>query len=149
MSRITCCQIYHKNRIKAREFLLNTLNKNKGNISKTGRELKYSRNTTKKILRRKISGQSLENQSRQPVFSPDKTPEEIEEKIVKERKKTNFGRKRLAGHLAKRYGIRLSSHTIRNILKRNNLSQQRRKRGKYKAVTFRAEEVFQDVIDKL
>ena len=51
--------------------------------------------------------------------SDKKTPYQIEEKVVKLKKKTNYGPLRLKEELFGVYELDLSEHTIRNIVRRN------------------------------
>ena len=132
MIKLTYQGLYQMNKIEARKTLLNTLKDNNFNISRTARILECSRNTVKKFMRRSC----LDDLSRKPRYSPRQTPEDLEELVEKERKKTNYGRIRLAKHLESEYKVRLSSHTIRNILHRRGLKKQSKKRGRFKAVTF-------------
>jgi hypothetical protein len=58
----------------------------------------------------------------------------VESLVVKQRKKTKFGRGRLAHRLQKEHGLALSPHTVRNILRRHQLSQPQQKRGRFRAM---------------
>ena len=60
---------------------------------------------------------------------PRQTSPEIAEKVVLLRKKTGYGRKRLSRLLWSEFGIKLSPHTIRHILRRYGLSKEKRKRN--------------------
>jgi transposase InsO family protein len=64
---------------------------------------------------------SLEKRSRRPLSHPQKTPQEIVDKIVSLRKQTNYGPERLQFHLQHQYGLHLAKSTIGHILKRENL----------------------------
>ncbi len=52
----------------------------------------------------------------------------MEEKVIQARKRTGYGRKRLAWHLAREEGIILSPHTLRHILSRNGFRGKRKPR---------------------
>ncbi len=69
---------------------------------------------------------SLEEHSPRPHSHPKKTPQEVVDKIISLRKKTNYGpacpaRERLQFHLQKDFGINLAKSTIGHILKRESL----------------------------
>ncbi|MDI6727377.1 MAG: helix-turn-helix domain-containing protein, partial [Thermodesulfovibrionales bacterium] len=74
--------LYHELReietSKARELVRKVLSKNNGNVSETARILGISRNT----VRRARDG-GLEDLSRRPHHSPNKTEHSLEELIVK------------------------------------------------------------------
>jgi transposase len=61
---------------------------------------------------------------------------EIEELVVKERRATNFGRLRLAYHIREKHGLELSSSTIRNILRRHKLTKPKKRRGKFRSISY-------------
>lgn len=115
----------------AREKVLETF-KNTGSIRKTARIWKASRNTIRAILKRAAAGRGLEDLSRRPKISPNKTPPYKEQMVIRAHKKTGYGAKRLRRVLLEQ-GIELSVWTIRNILKRNNLKPRRRRT--YKGLT--------------
>ncbi len=73
-----------------------------GSISATARRCETSRNVVRKWVRRfEAEGLAgLEDRSRRPRHSPNRTPEAVQERILAERDKTGKGRKRLAWELA-------------------------------------------------
>jgi putative transposase len=119
----------------ARRMLLEVYQDCGANVSRTARELCCSRNTVRKWVRRHRDNLGLQGRSRRPRNCPRQTPPDLERLVVKERKKTNFGRVRLAHRLHRRHGVTLSPHTVRNILRRHRLSQPQKKRGKFRAIT--------------
>jgi len=100
-----------------------------GNISQVALLWHTSRNVVHKWVRRFEEGdEKLKDRSRRPHSSPFKTSEDIEEKVLEARKRTGYGRKRLAWYLAREEGITLSPHTLRHILNRNGFKGKRRPR---------------------
>ncbi|MEO0109855.1 MAG: helix-turn-helix domain-containing protein, partial [candidate division WOR-3 bacterium] len=84
-------------RFNLRVKMIEEYNKGK-NISQISREYGVSRNTLRKWIKRyKEKGEEeLKELSRKPHNSPNRTPKEIQEKILELYKKTNWGRKRIA-----------------------------------------------------
>ncbi len=136
MIQLTYQELYRIIPLEARKILLKTFEEMGGNVFCTAKTLHCSRNTVKKFVRRQQMGLSLEDLSRRPRRSPHQTAKEIEELVVKERKATNFGRLRLAYHIRKEHGLKLSSFTIRNILRRHKLTRPKRRRGKFRSLSY-------------
>jgi hypothetical protein len=79
----------------ARQTLLDNLQNNKGNVEKTAREMKCSKNTIYLALS-KQKGNNLNDRAHTPKTPhPRKTKREIVDLIIKRRKQTGFGKKRL------------------------------------------------------
>ncbi len=97
------------------------LAKNNGNVSETARILGISRNA----VRRARDG-SLEDLSRRPHHSPNKTEHSLEELIVKESKKTGFRYRRPASYMYGKYGIKISEDTIKATLRRNRAKKDKK-----------------------
>lgn len=112
----------------ARQAILQILKANKGKVAPTARMLNITRATVYKALAKKQTG-DLDDTSRSPKLVHNKTSDEIEQKVVALKKKTNFGPLRLKEELFEVHGIDLSEHTIRNIVRRNK-EKTRRKRHK-------------------
>jgi transposase len=102
----------------ARQALLQILKANRGNISQTAKLLGITRPTVYKALRKQSIGE-LDDASRAPQQVHNKTAKAIEEKVLKLKRKTNYGPLRLAEELQAVHHLSLSPHTIRNILRRN------------------------------
>lgn len=102
----------------ARQAILQILKAYKGNVSITARMLGVTRRTVYKALLKNNAG-NLEDASRAPKVIHNKTPKEIEDKVLLLKKKTNYGPVRLKEELEAVYRISLSEHTIRNIVRRN------------------------------
>ncbi len=133
-----------------------------GNIflAKTARLLEISRPTVLKWLKRFFQkGEAgLENHSSRPHTSVNKTPDQIEQLVLEIFAKTNYGFRRIAKVLKRRYGIKISYGTVRNILRRHNKYKPRikiaiRRTGRryYNPLDFKPFEFFQidikEVID--
>lgn len=116
---------------KARELVRRVLSRNNGNVSKTARILGISRNTV-----RRARDKTLDDLSRRPHKSPNKTDNSFEKLIVKESKRTGFRYRRLASYMYGKYGIKFSENTIKAILKRNNIVKNTRKssNGKHRSL---------------
>ncbi len=102
----------------ARQAVLQILASNKGNITQTAQMLNVTRRTIYKALKKK-SANKLDDTSTAPHTVHNKTAFNIEEIVVKLKEKTNYGPVRLQEELYESSGISLSSHTIRNIIRRN------------------------------
>jgi transposase len=102
----------------ARQATLQILKANKGKVAQTARMLNTTRSTVYKAMAKRQAG-DLDDASRSPGLVHNKTPDEIEQKIVALKKKTNYGPLRLKDELWEVYQIELSEHTIRNIVRRN------------------------------
>ena len=127
--KISYRELLKLNRVGARQKLLEEWIAQGGNISKVAREAKTSRNVVRKWVKRyKEKGLSgLEDLPRRPHRIPRKTPDGIEELVVKERKRTNFGPQRLKRLLYEKYGVELSESTIKRIIRRNGLIRRKRR----------------------
>ena len=134
MISLTYSELVAIDKTFARRMLLQTYDDLGGNISQSAKKLCCSRNTVKKWVRRHRQKRGLQDLSRRPHSCPSQTPSHLEDLVEQERKKTNFGRVRLAWHLQQQCQLTLSPHTIRNILRRRNLSQPQKKRGKFRAI---------------
>ena len=82
----------------ARQAILQILKSNNGKVSATARMLGITRRTVYKALSKKNAG-NLDDTSRAPKVVHNKTPEAIEEKVIKLKKKTNYGPLRLKEEL--------------------------------------------------
>jgi len=122
-------QIYAMNKEEARKQVINGYLAT-GNISQVARLWHTSRNVVRKWVKRfKDKGEEgLRDESKRPHSSPGKVNSEIEQKVLEARKKTGYGRKRLAWYLARKEGLVLSPNTIRHILSRNGFKGKRKPR---------------------
>jgi hypothetical protein len=101
--------------IAVRSLVRRELRRSGGNVSATARAMGCSRLT----VRRARDG-TLEDGDRTPQTQPGRTPETIETIVLRERRKTGYGRRRLARYLIDVMNLRVSEHTVRNILRRAN-----------------------------
>jgi len=87
-------------------------------------------NVVRKWVRRweERGEEGLLDLSRRPNNSPTKVGEEIEKKVIEIRKKTGYGKRRISYFLWKQEKIRLSESTVGKILRRNNLTERKKKR---------------------
>jgi len=102
----------------ARRAILQILKANKGNVSKTARMLSITRRTVYKTLTKQKQGE-LDDLSHCARNIINKTEKDIEDKVVEIKGLTHYGPIRLRDELFDRYGVILSHHTIRNIIRRN------------------------------
>jgi transposase len=99
-----------------------------GTISETARRCGTSRKTVRKIVRRyeEMGEEGLKNFKRAPKRVHNRTPKEIEDRVVEFRKRTGYGPKRLSRILG------MSPYTIRNILRRYGLTKPYQVRSAHK-----------------
>lgn len=107
----------------ARQAILQILKANHGKVAITARQLGITRKTVYKAITKQKQG-SLKDTSRAPRHIPHKTTQELETQVVKLKQKTHYGPLRLAEELWETHKIKLSHHTIRNIIRRNKLKSQ-------------------------
>jgi len=99
--------------------------KQSGNTAKTCRYFGVSRSTFYRWQRRykKFGEAGLKNEKPIPINPANKTPDEIEEKVLYLRKKYHLGPIRIVWYLARYHGIRISDASVYRILKRNGVSR--------------------------
>lgn len=102
----------------ARSAVLEYLKTNGGNIAHAARTFGINRPVVYDILRKEEEG-NLKDRPRRPKSCPNKTPDEIEDRVIEVKNRTRLGLKRLSGHLKKHQGIQVPAGTIRHILRRN------------------------------
>jgi transposase len=114
---------------KARQKMIEVYQQER-NVSEVARLFHTSRNLVHKWIKRFSSEgvKGLKDRSRRPKHLPNKTMDSLEEVVIKARKATGYGRKRLAFYLARDQGIRISSHTVRHILRRAGYHGKKRPR---------------------
>ena len=101
----------------ARRAILQVLKSVDGNVAETARLLHTTRRTIYKALKKDKNG-SLDDLSTAPKVVPNRTAKDIEDKVIEIKKKTRYGPIRIADELKDVHGVTLSTHTIRNILRR-------------------------------
>lgn len=111
-------------RIKPSEIII-CLNKNKGNVSKTARELRISRNTVKLWRRRSRSPYTLELSSRNlhrgstAPLKPNRKLSVIEEiRLIELVRKYRYDQIKIAYIYEREYGLKISPKTVYNIISR-------------------------------
>jgi transposase InsO family protein len=128
--------IYNRNLEIRKKVILIFLAFKCGNISLACQKLGYQRSYFYFWFNRlKGAGfdiYSLVEQPRRPLSHPQKTPREIEDKVVSLRRQTNYGPDRLQFHLEQLYHIHLPTSTIGHILKRENLIPPKRLKNRKK-----------------
>lgn len=102
----------------ARQAILQILASSDGNITQTAKTLDITRLTVYKALR-KAREECLDDTPKSPHTVANKTPEEIEKKVIDIKNLTNYGPLRIKEELFNQHGIVLSHHTIRNVVRRN------------------------------
>lgn len=101
----------------ARRAILQVLKSTNGNVSETAKYLTTTRKTIYKAIQRGKVG-DLTDKATTPRHVHNKTQKDIEEKVLEIKKRTRYGSIRIADELFGQHGITLSTHTIRNILRR-------------------------------
>jgi len=151
-------EIYAMNKEEARKQVVSSYIA-LGNISQVASLWHTSRNVVRKWIRRfeQKGEEGFRDESKKPHSSPRKVSQEVEQKVLEARKKTGYGRKRLAWYLAREEGLVLSSNTIRHILSRNGFKGRRKPRKTFYPAfwAWEAEKAFslaqvdtKDILDK-
>lgn len=105
----------------ARRAILQVLKSVDGNVTQCAKLLHTSRKTIYKALRKDETG-NLDDSSTAPRSVPNRTAMDIEKKVIEIKQKTRYGPIRIADELLDQYGITLSIHTIRHIVRRHKKS---------------------------
>ncbi len=105
----------------ARRAILQVYESTDRNVAETARLLHTTRRTIYKALRKDEAG-NLDDSSTTPKSVPNRTAKDIEDKVIEIKKKTRYGPIRIADELLEQHGITLSTHTIRNIVRRHKKS---------------------------
>lgn len=105
----------------ARQAILQILKATGGNVTETAKLLHTTRRTIYKTLGKKKIGE-LDDCSTAPKTIHNRTAKDIEDKVIEIKKQTRYGPIRIADELMDQYRITLSTHTIRNILRRHKKS---------------------------
>ncbi|MCL0091792.1 hypothetical protein M1N59_00815 [Dehalococcoidales bacterium] len=126
----------------ARKTLLENLRFNKGNIKKTAKEMKCSRNTIYLALEKEKKRDLTDRPHTPKAVHPKTTPEEIVNLIVKTRKETGFGKRRLRWYLGSRDNLLISESTIGKILKTQKLTRKKKRvRREYSRIKYQWEKI--------
>ena len=142
----------------ARKTLLENLRLNKGNIKKTSEEMKCSRNTIYLALEKERKGDLTDKPHAAKSPHPKTTPEYIVDSIVKRRKETGFGKRRLRWYLASRDNLLIPESTIGKILKKKKLTRKKKRvRREYHRIKYQWDKILpfeqaemdtKDILDK-
>ena len=126
----------------ARRALLENLRFNQGNVLKTARQMRCSRNTIYLTLKKEKQG-NLTDRSHQPKKDhPKKTSKEIVNLIEKRRKETGFGKRRLRWYLLSRDGLLIPESTIGKILRVRGLTRQKKRvRREYHRIKYQWDKI--------
>jgi transposase len=126
----------------ARKVLLENLKQNKGNVKKTAKEMGCSRNTIYLALKKEKEGDLLDKSHTPKSFHPKNTKKEIVDLIVKRRKETGFGKRRLRWYMAQKDNILIPESTIGKILKEKKLTRKKKRvRREYHLVKYHLERI--------
>ncbi len=119
-------ELWQMNPVEARRKMVETYRQTRS-VSGTARVWGTSRQVVRKWVRRyeEMGEKGLLDAFRRPLDCPRKTKPDIEEKVISLRKETGYGPRRLQWSLQMSQGVFLSPHTIRHILRRNELSPMR------------------------
>jgi transposase len=109
------------------KVLLENLRRNKGNVKKTAKEMGCSRNTIYLALKKEKEGDLLDKPHTPKSSYPRTTQKEIVDLIVKRRKETGFGKRRLRWYIAEKDNILISESTIGKILKQKRLTRKKKR----------------------
>ena len=102
----------------ARRAILQILASLDHNIVQTAKTLGITRVTVYKAIR-KAGEECLDDTPKSPHTVANKTSLDIEKKVIEIKNLTNYGPLRIKEELLNQYGVTLSHHTIRNIVRRN------------------------------
>jgi transposase len=98
---------------KAREVARKVLSENEGNVSRAARILGVKRDT----IRRARDG-TLDDVSKRPHSSPNRTASALEDFIIYEGRETGYRYRRLSLFLYDKYGLAIHEDTVKAVLKR-------------------------------
>ena len=124
----------------ARLAVLEYLRGSGSSVAEAARVFDINRPVVYDILKKEKEG-DLKDRSRSPKNFPNKTPAEVEVRVVEVKNKTRLGSKRLSAHLKKYYHLEAPPGTIRHILRRN------RSRITYKPRVHRGKLVRREFVD--
>lgn len=101
----------------ARKAVLDHLQANSFNISKTATTFGITRAVVYDIISRNETG-TLKDRPRVPKNQPKRTPKEVEDKVMQVRNETQLSPSKLSSYLEQAEGMRVPPGTIRNIIRR-------------------------------
>ena len=126
----------------ARKVLLENLRFNKGNVKKTAEQMRCSRNTIYLALEKEEKNDLTDDSHIPKTPHPNTTSFETEDLIIKRRKETGFGKRRLRWYIAVRDDLVIPESTIGKILKKNNLTRRKKRvRREYHRVKYQWDKI--------
>lgn len=121
----------------ARQVLLENLKRNNGNVEKTAKEMICSKNTVYLAISKQRENDLGDKPHTPKTAHPRTTAEGIIDLIVRRRKETGFGKRRLKWYIAGVDGILIPESTIGKIFKSKKLSRQKKRvRREYHRVKY-------------
>ncbi|MCD6402538.1 hypothetical protein J7L36_01645 [bacterium] len=122
----------------ARKTLLENLRFNQGNIKKIAKEMKCSRNTIYLALEKEKQGNLADKTHTPKTPHPKTISQKIIDLIIKRRKETGFGKRRLRWYMAIRDNFLIPESIIGNILKVKKLTRKKKRaRREYSRIKYR------------
>ena len=133
----------------ARKAVLEYLKTNGGNKADAAKVFGVNRTVVYDILKKAGEG-DLRDRPKTPKHQPNKTPLEVEQKVIAVRNKTRLGPQRLSIYLTKYQDLQVPPGTIRHILRRNKdlltyATPRRRKREKREFIDWYSAKPFEVV----
>jgi len=126
----------------ARKTLLENLRFNQGNIKKTAKEMKCSRNTIYLALEKEKQGDLTDKPHTPKTPHPKATSQDIIDLIVKRRKETGFGKRRLRWYIAIRDNLLIPESTIGKILRAKKLVRKKKRvRREYSRIKYQWDKI--------
>ncbi len=126
----------------ARKALLENLRFNQNNIKKTAQEMKCSRNTIYLALEKESQGDLKDNPHTPKTNHPKTTSQALVDLIIKRRKETGFGKRRLKWFIALRDGVLIPESTIGKILKIQKLTRKKKRiRREYHQIKYQWDKI--------
>lgn len=101
----------------ARRTVIDFLETHNHNISKAALVFGINRSVVYDIIRKAEEG-DLEDRPRVPKYQPTRTPQDIEDRVIKVKKETRLGAERLSHYLKEREGLSIPVGTLRHIIRR-------------------------------
>jgi len=111
----------------ARKTLLENLRLNQGNVKKTAKEMRCSRNTIYLALEKERKNDLTDRPHTPKTIHPRTTSQKIIDLIVKRRKETGFGKRRLRWYIAGLDSILIPESTIGKILRVKKLVRKKKR----------------------
>lgn len=101
----------------ARQAVIRFLEASNHNVSRTASFFGINRSVVYDIISKAEEG-DLEDRPRVPKYQPTRTPQDIEDRVIKVKAKTQLGAQRLSRYLKEREGLSIPVGTLRHIIRR-------------------------------